>query len=460
MMQWETGISEKKTETDAWNNPTFRVMPALGVMFTFLAGMGDWKVLNDSFGALPKAASLGVIALALLSFWVKPETARVKRACSFIPLFFMLLAVYLLTSLSIWIKDLEVFGSIGRSMEKLGFQAVSIFFAVSMVYLFGKGAIDLFFISMVMSNTAIILLEVPKYGIVESIMSVYEGIVSFGEAEGFMRALELHDMTFLFGQFFIYYLFFAGREDPENRDKYRFYAAVCLFFLLLGFKRLVFPAILFALIVAFALYSAKHIRRHLFILGCAAVGLSFLYIYLINSGLLTSLLLSVGVDMKGRDDFWKLAGNYYEFSIFWRGLGFEAVQTLVSSWVEQGLINHAYPLHNDFLKVYLELGTIGLALWSGIQYVFYPQYWAKKHFSTCAVLYFALISYMSVTYLTDNTAFYYWSSIGLRLLPMAYSFSKPMDEEAPWKPSSVSELASSIKQLEEADIIDHKELGE
>ena len=432
-----------------WNEAALTIAPAVAYTCTALAGLGDWKTLNRAYGALPKAISIGVIALALLCFFLKPDAPRAKRAASYLPLFFLLIAIFPLLTMTLWVSKLAVLGSVWRSFEQISYQAIAILYVVSMVYLFGRQAIDIFFRAIALANSAIILLEIPKFGLLESMRSVFHCIITFGDAYGFMRDLEIHDLTFLFGQLFIYYFFFASREDKANQSRNRNYAMVCLFFVFVGFKRLVFPALLVAIFLSWLLTRSKHVRGWLLILGGSAVVFGFVYIYLIQSGILVPYLTGMGINLMGRETFWPLASQYFEFSIFWRGLGYEAVDALTKTWVESGILSKAFPLHNDFLKVYLEIGFVGLGLWSGIQYVLYPQYWFKKHFSNCAVLYFCIFVYMSMTYLTDNTAFYYWSSIGLRLIPAAYSYSRIREEETPkWQPSNAARISALVSNSE------------
>ena len=61
----------------------------------------------------------------------------------------------------------------------------------------------------------------------------------------------------------------------------------------------------------------------------------------------------------------------------------------------------------------------------------------------------ALLLYMTVTYLTDNTAFYFWSSIGLRLIPMSYSYRifRP-GKQTQWKAPTPKEAADEIWSIE------------
>ena len=162
-----------------------------------------------------------------------------------------------------------------------------------------------------------------------------------------------------------------------------------------------------------------------------------------------AFLESLGIDMMGRDVLWSLPNDYYKLSPFWKGLGFEGVTDLVNKWYKEGLINRAYPLHNDILKVFIELGALGFTLWAGINYILYPAYWMMRHNTETGLLYMAILSYMTVTYLTDNTAFYFWSCIGLRLIPMSYSYriSRSAKPEQ-WKAPTRKELADEIWLIE------------
>ena len=126
--------------------------------------------------------------------------------------------------------------------------------------------------------------------------------------------------------------------------------------------------------------------------------------------------------MLGRDKLWSLPNDYYQLSPLWKGLGLEAVDGLITSWYRAGLITSTFPLHNDILRTFIELGFWGFTFWSAVQYILYPIFWMKHYDTETGLLYMAILCYMSVTYLTDNTAFYFWSSIGLRLIPMSYSY--------------------------------------
>ena len=421
----------------------------LVVACTLFAGLGDWKVLNDAFHGLPKAVALGAIGCAFLNFLVVADFGKLRKAMGYFPIFLIPIAVYALISMYIWITDFSQAASISRAGEKLLFQVITIIYAVFMCYLLEDRAVNYLFFSMCATNTGIILLEMPKYGIAQSISSVVTCLVTFGEAEGFVRALELHDITFFFGQFFIYYMMFAPKDTkPEKRIR-RCGIIFSFFFLLLGLKRSVLPAIFLVCVYVKLLRMTRKPGKFILATGIGLFAFFWFYLYLTRSGILVDFLESLGVDMMGRDVLWSLPNQYYELSPLWKGLGFESVTGLVNMWWHEGLINHPYPLHNDILRIFIELGALGFTLWAGIHYVLYPAYWMKRYDNETGLLYMALLLYMTVTYLTDNTAFYFWSSIGLRLIPMSYSYRvfKP-GKQTRWIAPTVEEAADEIWSIE------------
>ena len=421
----------------------------LVVACTIFAGLGDWKVLNNAYGGLPKAIVLGAIVCAFLYFLVSADFGKLRKAMSFFPIFLIPIAVYTVVSMYIWVTDFSQVASIGRAWEKILFQTITIIYAVFMCYLLEERAVNYLFFSMCAVNTAIMLLEMPKYGIAESISSVVTCIITFGEAEGFVRALEIHDITFLFGQFFVYYMMFAPKSSKSEKRIRRCGIFLSLFFILLGLKRGTLPAVLIVCIYVKVLRLFKKPEKLIMATGISMALFFYFYLYLTRSGLLVTFLESHGVDMMGRDVLWSLPNKYYELSPFWKGLGFESVTELVNQWYQQGLINRAYPLHNDILKIFIELGAPGFTLWAGIHYILFPAYWIKRHDTQTGMLYMALLMYMTASYLTDNTAFYFWCSIGLRLIPMSYSYRiNKLEKETQWKAPTSEDVANEIWLIE------------
>ena len=421
----------------------------LAAACTVLAALGEWKVINNAYGGLPKALALGTIVCAFLNFLVAADFAKFKKAMGFFPVFMLLIAVYALISMYIWVTDFSEVSSISRAGQKILFQTITVIYSVFMCYLLEDRAVHCLFFSLCAANAAIMLLEVPNYGLGESIASVVTCIVTFGTAEGFVRALEIHDITFLFGQFFIYYAMFAPKSSASERRLRRAGMILALFFLLVGLKRSTIPSVLLACLYVKLLRLVRKPGKFILATGIGLFLFFYVYLYLTRSGILVAFLESLGVDMMGRDVLWSLPNDYYELSPFWKGLGFEGVTDLVNMWKRDGLISRALLLHNDILKIFIELGAMGFTLWSGINYIAYPAYWIKKHNTETGLLYMAILAYMTATYLTDNTAFYFWSCIGLRLIPMSYSYrNSRLEEQTQWKAPTAEEAADEIWLIE------------
>ena len=84
----------------------------LVVACTIFAGLGDWKVLNNAYGGLPKAIVLGAIVCAFMYFLVSADFGKLRKAMSFFPIFLIPIAVYIVISMYIWITDFSQVASI------------------------------------------------------------------------------------------------------------------------------------------------------------------------------------------------------------------------------------------------------------------------------------------------------------------------------------------------------------
>ena len=77
------GANSERLQSSRKECPAF--VAFLAVVCTVLAGLGDWKVLNDVFGGLPKAIALGTIICAFLNFLVAADFAKLRKAMGYFP---------------------------------------------------------------------------------------------------------------------------------------------------------------------------------------------------------------------------------------------------------------------------------------------------------------------------------------------------------------------------------------
>ena len=424
-------------------------MKLLSIMFVALltfAGLGEWKTLNNALGGLPKIITAGIIAATALYAIIYPDIKRLRSLRSPTLLYMSLMIALLVWSMVIWIMDFATFSSVTRGFSKLMFQSISILTAIAGVYLFGSRAVDLFALAMCMANGAIMVLEIPKFGLAASIQSLITCFVTFGDAEGYARQLEIHDLTFVFGQLVLYYAAFAPTGTAQEKKRRWFFLLASFFFFLVGMKRIAIPAVMLFTCFAFLFRNRKHLKPLMLIIGFSFVAFFLLFIYAVKMGYASKLLNSVGIDMMGREYLWSLAGDYYDFSITYMGHGFEFVDSIVALWYNSGIINHPYPFHNDILKVFVELGFPGFLIWSVQQYIVSPLFFLKYADDKTALLYISELGYMTMTYLTDNTAFYFWSTMALRIIVLSFAIArhKPKEKQT-WQPPTKAEIREHIR---------------
>lgn len=431
------------------DSPLWQRLLTIGcVVFLSVAGLGEWKVLNGMLGGLPKAITLGVIGLAMLYALFFPDEKRFREIWKPTLLYMSLMAALFFWSIVIWVESFAAVSSMIRSCSKLLFQSIAILTAVALVYLFREKAIELFTISICITNGVIMLLYIPEFGVGASIQSLITCLVTFGDAVGYARELEIHDLTFVFGQMVLYYAVFAPRTTRQEKRKRWLYLLACIWFFLVGMKRSAIPAVLLFILIGLLLRKRKVPSWLYPTVGVCCILFFLAFLYGVRNGIVSRLLNSVGVDMMGRDYLWSMANPYYEFSITYLGHGFEYVDTIIGQWYNAGLINHAYPFHNDILKVFVEMGFPGFLLWSGIQYILTPLFWQHYADQETALLYMCELGYMTVTYLTDNTAFYFWSTMALRLVAFSYAMErKKPPKPKVWVPDSRQEMRDRIRIL-------------
>ena len=213
------------------NNPV--IQKGLRLCFIFLltaAGLGEWKTLNNMLGGLPKAITVGIICMTIAYAIIFPDLKRFKQLKGPTLFYMSLITALLLWSMVIWILNFMNLSSMIRGCSKVIFQSIAILTALSGVYLFGAEAVDLFAVAMCLANGAIMVLEIPSFGIAASVQSLITCLVTFGEAEGYARNLEIHDITFVFGQLLLYYVAFAPKGNTRGKKKaLADDLAVCLF---------------------------------------------------------------------------------------------------------------------------------------------------------------------------------------------------------------------------------------
>lgn len=247
----------------------------------------------------------------------------------------------------------------------------------------------------------------------------YTLLITFsGETGPLMMRLESHDITFAFGPFLLYLLLNWKRAPCPL-----LWLALATFFFLVGLKRIAVPALALGIAAAslLRLLPEKAARQTAL---CAAVGMmivSFLYIAGIRYGLFQFLEEQLQIDTMGRVNMFANLEPYYDiaFTFMGRGTGFERFVDWASGTVYQTPSQTLMPIHNDFLRMYLNIGFAGFWVWLWGWLVARLRYWFRQGGKNAGCLFLGVCIYCFVLYATDNTIYYPYTLIACALTPMA-----------------------------------------
>lgn len=228
---------------------------------------------------------------------------------------------------------------------------------------------------------------------------VYAGerIINYGVAEDIL--------AFVFGAFVIYYIY----------EKRWLPAVIAVRFMYVADKKIVLLAVVASVFLLLCTWIFRKSKCFLLTLwGFVTVGCLY-YIELIHSGALKHICYSMGIIGNGRMTMYDRFQDFYRVSVTYLGRGFGSVSNILECW-DIPTYGH---LHNDLLKLYIELGFWGfLAYFVSYAVTFHL---AEKHFGKKAMTgLFAMAVYSMILFMTDNVSIYI-----LYLIPV-YSISFAM----------------------------------
>ncbi|MCC8169697.1 MAG: hypothetical protein LIO59_04950 [Oscillospiraceae bacterium] len=382
--------------------------------------MGDAKNLFSSL----KVLSLGAIVLGVVVLLVTGDFRRLKKISRFFGVYGFILLGILVWSVFLWIMNLETISFIVRGAMKFGYQFFVLLIIASGVYMLGERAIYATFYGLAAANLLMVFMTVPEYGIAETLTAIMHFVTTMGDQQGFMRDMEIHDITFTFGFFIIYFIFFARRNKERVID-----LIISIIFFIMGWKRIAVAALPVAIILCVAMGLMKT-RTRVMIMNAicwCAVLFGFGYVLFVRYDVFNLVMQFFEVDTMGRNEVYDYIYQYYDISITFIGYGFEYTTVLLQDIIDNfpELKIGVLALHNNILTEYIELGFFGFWAWQMYTWTFQYRWMLNHQGEMVAMLFIACELYIYITYMTDNTLYYYWTSMVLRLMPMAYAVRIP-----------------------------------
>ncbi len=377
--------------------------------------------------SLKNPCALGILFLALLNFIVTARPGRtivlarhtmVQMLPCLLPLFF---------SSVIWVVSVVEGAAITNGVSMIVSQLLAVCVAVATLYLFGGRGAWYCLGAMCLANSLLVIGVMVQGGILAFLQEFYTLLITFSAENGpLVQQLEINDLTFAFGPFLLYVLL-NGKEVRHPL----LWLLVSSFLFLAGLKRIAIPAVGLGFITAVIvrLLPEKASRQTALCIGVGMMAASFLYIVAIRGGLFHYIEEHLGINTMGRVAMFTNMERYYDISITYmgRGTGFERFVDWASG-VEYKIPQRTLmPIHNDFLRMYLNIGFVGYWLWLWSYLMLRLRYWFRQGGKDAGCLFLGVCIYCFVLYATDNTIYYFYTTIACAVVPMACSLDAQAD---------------------------------
>ena len=364
-------------------------------------------------------AYAAIIVLAAVWVFYSGVTARIHLSFNLILVQMLPNLVALVWSMGLWIVRREPLSLIMRGSSLILYQLLLLTMLIGAGVLFGEHSIEWTSFGFIGANALILLDVMRRNGVGVTISGMVSFLASVGSHDNAISLqLEVQDVTFGIAILLLYYLI-----DGKGKPRRWFHVAALAFFFLLGFKRILFPAMLLggAYFLLMRQLSDKRQKQVTVVIGLILIAVSLGYVILIRSRLWFDICERFGIDLMGRKRLYGYMESYYEVSPTYLGLGNGMVSTVLEALEKTG--NRR--LHSDVLRLYVELGMPVFLLWCYLTFIFTYTYLAKHYSRRAAAINMAVTLLMFVTFLTDNTLEKYCPQIAWHLLPLALA----MEEE-------------------------------
>ena len=385
------------------------------VLIFFFVGTALFYFNNTYLSLGPASISIRyligmvLIGIAILYCLVRPEPLFLKEIAKDGMVVFLPYLVLLFFSMMIWVARFSSLSIISRGGFSVVYQAIGLGVALSYIVVFKEKAVYIQLASMIVAELIFIIISsVMELGIGGFIRAYIDLIMSFGssKAEGF-STVELNEICYAFG---LYLVFLLIKKGPIKHRL--FLVMMTLFLSSVGLKRIVIAALAASLFLTIfcRLMPGQMSARTVNIFKVILMLFSWAYVVSVKTGLFNDLAAYFDIDTMGRVDINEFIDSYYKISPLFGGYGLGYIVRLLQSgafranrWLEA--------LHNDLLRIYIEVGFWGFFAWVYSFWGYRLSYFTKNRSKETLLIAFACILYCFITYLTDNSCFYFYTNI-------------------------------------------------
>jgi len=345
-----------------------------------------------------------IVVIALFYALANPEVDFLKRVLKDGFVLIVPHLVTLLFSLAIWVFSLSEFRQITRGLADTLYLFLGLLLAISYVVLFREKAVFVHLISMMLSYSILLVIEIIiPYGIGTFFTDYFNLVTTFAADTSLVIVkAEFHDLCFALGVYVVYFLLCAKTKKVKIA-----WAFLCLFFFSIGLKRIAVPAIVVGVLVGGLILAVSKDMKLSLVRFLTTIFILFIiaYLVLVRTGLFVTIADALGINTMGRNMLYERIEKYYSLSPFFMGYGLGYLERLLENL--STLFEGITLIHNDYLKTYIDLGFWGFFTWLIVSWKYAPNFFFKRRNTYTCMIFMGLYAYCFFTYTTDNTLYYY-----------------------------------------------------
>ncbi len=356
------------------------------------------------------------ILIAIIIFFCKKDYKIKKKSIYYflsnvIPYFFIFIAMIIK-----WVigKEIDIINQITVFL----YWIIPICQMQSAIYLLGKKAIDYTFFATIANYLICIISYLCLYKL--------DGIIHFfNYIKVGVSPLEIHELIFVMGLFFIYYCFFEDKNEKYHKIKISL-SIICLF---LGMKRIEIAALAIVSIIYKIIQLLKKNKQQIIVMktiSIICIIISIIYLAIVQNGTLNMLSEKYDINFKSRLEAYNYFKEDYELSFSYKGKGLGYVMDKLSQ--ADSSLHGIGDLHNDVLKLYIELGAIIWIIYFINFALLQTNRIQKQYGDKVTKLYFVFMLFTYILYYTDNVNRYLNYILVFTMIPYVY-FLKLQDFE-------------------------------
>lgn len=390
----------------------FRVKVKKKSLFAYIAMtlsfMGSCSVFQGTVGSLQwmlcyYGSPLILVTLSMY-YMLLNKNIRVREEMNFfIRLFCVPRVIMLMYSCIIWYISNTAFPYISRGISNTLFQCVAYICGVCIS--FGEKD-DILKISLA---SAVTVFGVAYFnGFVQNGIAFINVLNPFdASADNFREFTELHEIAYIVGLCILMELV-IDKHSSLKKKQTLFWGSVIVF--IIAWKRIGIFAIVTTYLYFMLFSHSKKRNKSFFIKVTGMIGtiVCLIYVWLIISGIFVTLIQSFGIDLMGRDIIYTYFRKFITFSpsFMGKGVGFVGRQFDYTTSADLYNMVSIRALHNDFFKMYIELGFVGFIVWVFWWLIRMPQIIQSKYGIKKAFICLLFVIYAFILYTTDNTESY------------------------------------------------------